>query len=67
MDESKSRCIFEIVESWSEIQLHRPLHATGYYLNSEFLYGHPKIQGEDEVMIGLYHPKNGASGESRHD
>jgi len=34
---------------------------------TELLNGHPKIQGEDEVMIGLYHHKNAASGESRQD
>ncbi|XP_052178007.1 uncharacterized protein LOC127791885 isoform X2 [Diospyros lotus] len=35
-DERKYKQIFEIIDGRWNIQLHRPLHATGYYLNPEF-------------------------------
>ncbi|XP_073131118.1 uncharacterized protein [Henckelia pumila] len=53
-NEKKYKKIFEIVDKrWTD-QLHRPLHATGYFLNSEFFYANPEIEKDAEVMKGLY-------------
>ena len=32
--------VFKIIDDRWESQLHRPLHAAGYYLNPEFFYSH---------------------------
>ena len=36
-NEARYKDIFEIIDKRLEIQLHRPLHAVGHYLNHEFL------------------------------
>ena len=46
--------VFKIIDDRWESQLHRPLHAAGYYLNPEFFYSHTDISQEEEVMSGLY-------------
>ena len=46
--------VFKIIDDRWESQLHRPLHAAGYYLNPEFFYSHNDISQEEEVMSGLY-------------
>ncbi|KAL0340299.1 UNVERIFIED_CONTAM: hypothetical protein Sradi_4546700 [Sesamum radiatum] len=45
-------------EKWTkskwDIQLDRPLHATGYYLNPEFYYSNPSVEQDKEVMDVLF-------------
>ncbi|XP_058010208.1 uncharacterized protein LOC110670461 [Hevea brasiliensis] len=53
-NEEKYRTIFEIIDKRWESQLHRPLHAAGYYLNPEFFYSNEKINEDVEVVTGLY-------------
>ena len=53
--EEKYKEIFEIIDQRWKCQLHRPLHATGYFLNPEYFYDNrSKIKQEEEVMTGLY-------------
>ena len=53
--EEKYKEIFEIIDQRWKCQLHRPLHATGYFLNLEYFYDNrSKIMQEEEVMTGLY-------------
>ena len=53
--EQKFKEIFEIIDQRWKCQLHRPLHATGYFLNPEYFYDNrSKIKQEEEVMTGLY-------------
>ena len=42
----------KIDASWT-LQLHRPLHVAGYYLNPQFWY-EDKFSNMDEVRKGLY-------------
>ena len=53
-DERKYKQIFEIIDGRWNIQLHRPLHATGYYLNPEFFYSNASIGEDQEIIDGLY-------------
>ncbi|XP_058006514.1 uncharacterized protein LOC110632856 [Hevea brasiliensis] len=53
-NEEKYKTIFEIIDKRWESQLHRPLHAVGYYLNPEFFYSNEKINEDVEVVTGLY-------------
>ncbi|XP_057986679.1 uncharacterized protein LOC110658706 [Hevea brasiliensis] len=53
-NEEKYRTIFEIIDKRWESQLHRPLHAAGYYLNPEFFYSNDKINEDVEVVTSLY-------------
>ncbi|XP_058006811.1 uncharacterized protein LOC131182164 [Hevea brasiliensis] len=53
-NEEKYRTIFEIIDKRWESQLHRPLHAVGYYLNPEFFYSNEKINEDVDVVTGLY-------------
>ncbi|KAL0012283.1 hypothetical protein SO802_007391 [Lithocarpus litseifolius] len=47
--------IFEIIDRRWDCQLHRPLHAAGYFLNPEFFYDNrSEIERDEEVMTGLY-------------
>lgn len=46
--------VFEIIDKRWQIQLHRPLHAAGHYLNPEFFYSNPQIEQDVEVMTGMY-------------
>ncbi|KAL8490386.1 hypothetical protein ACS0TY_025559 [Phlomoides rotata] len=46
-DKEQYRKAFEIIDSRWNCQLHRPLHAAGYYLNPQFFYlNHGKVDGE---------------------
>ncbi|XP_031741324.1 uncharacterized protein LOC116403832 [Cucumis sativus] len=53
-NEEKYKDIFTIIDKRWELQLHRPLHAAGYYLNPSFYYSNPNIQEDDEIVNGLY-------------
>ncbi|KAA0041802.1 hypothetical protein E6C27_scaffold61G001320 [Cucumis melo var. makuwa] len=53
-NEEKYKDIFTIIDRRWELQLHRPLHAAGYYLNPSFYYSNPSIQEDDEIVNGLY-------------
>ena len=53
-NEEKYKHIFEIIDRRWEVQLHRPLHAAGYFLNPEFFYSNPEVEKDQEVMNGLY-------------
>ncbi|KAA0062060.1 hypothetical protein E6C27_scaffold89G004020 [Cucumis melo var. makuwa] len=53
-NEEKYKDIFTIIYRRWELQLHRPLHAAGYYLNPSFYYSNPSIQEDDEIVNGLY-------------
>ena len=48
--------IFEIIDKRWNIQLHRPLHAAGHYLNPQFFYSRPAMAMDDdkEVVDGLF-------------
>ncbi|RVW75243.1 hypothetical protein CK203_047186 [Vitis vinifera] len=53
-NEEKYKEIFNIIDKRWEIQLHRPLHAAGYFLNPEFFYDKPEIEHDAEIMSDLY-------------
>ena len=53
-NEEKYKEIFKIIDKRWEIQLHRPLHATKYFLNPEFFYDKPEIEHDAEIMSNLY-------------
>ncbi|RVW62502.1 hypothetical protein CK203_064010 [Vitis vinifera] len=53
-NEEKYKEIFNIIDKRWEIQLHRPLHAAGYFLNPEFFYDKPEIEHDVEIMSDLY-------------
>lgn len=53
-NEEKYKNVFEIIDRRWSIQLHRPLHATGHFLNPEFFYANPNMEKDVEVMKGLY-------------
>ncbi|GMP82470.1 hypothetical protein CsSME_00036757 [Camellia sinensis var. sinensis] len=53
-NEEKYKEFFEIIDNRWNVQLHRPLHAAGYYLNPEYFYTNPNIEKDKEVMSGLY-------------
>ncbi|KAI8547424.1 hypothetical protein RHMOL_Rhmol07G0194500 [Rhododendron molle] len=46
--------VFKIIDKRWDVQLHRPLHATGFYLNPEFFYKDPEACKVPEVIGGLY-------------
>ncbi|KAL0452979.1 UNVERIFIED_CONTAM: hypothetical protein Slati_1276000 [Sesamum latifolium] len=52
--EEKYKKKFDIIDARWDIQLHRPLHAAGYYLNPEFYYSNPSVEQDKEVMGGLF-------------
>ncbi|KAK6142016.1 hypothetical protein DH2020_016197 [Rehmannia glutinosa] len=52
-NENKYKEIFNIIDARWESQLHRPLHAAGYYLNPEFFYSHDNVSQCQEVMSGF--------------
>lgn len=54
MREEKYKKVFEIVDRRWEIQLHRPLHAAGYFLNPAIQYTYPDDVSCQEVLNGLY-------------
>ncbi|XP_042387453.1 uncharacterized protein LOC121979531 [Zingiber officinale] len=53
-NEEKYRNIFEFIDKRWNIQLHRPLHVAGYFLNPECFYSNPDIENDTEVMKGLH-------------
>ena len=52
--EDKYKEFFKIIDNRWDCQLHRPLHAAGYYLNPEFFYSNSNLAQDQEVMTGLY-------------
>ncbi|XP_059658690.1 uncharacterized protein LOC132305021 [Cornus florida] len=50
----KYKEIFEITDKRWNVQLHRPLHTAGYYLNPEFFYSNSKIEEDEDIAKGLY-------------
>ncbi|KAL0461334.1 UNVERIFIED_CONTAM: hypothetical protein Slati_0021000 [Sesamum latifolium] len=52
--EEKYKDVFALIDARWNVQLHRPLHATSYYLNPEFYYSNPNVEQDEEVMQGLY-------------
>ncbi|XP_059669150.1 uncharacterized protein LOC132314292 [Cornus florida] len=53
-NEEKYKDIFKIIDTKWNIQLHRPLHAAGHFMNPEYFYSNPNIEQDEEVMGGLY-------------
>ncbi|XP_028553399.1 uncharacterized protein LOC114580340 [Dendrobium catenatum] len=53
-DEASYREIWDIIDVWWEVQLHRHLHAAAYYLNPQFQYSERK-SSNPEVKLGLHH------------
>ncbi|KAL0907910.1 hypothetical protein M5K25_022364 [Dendrobium thyrsiflorum] len=53
-EEAIYREIWDIIDARWEVQLHRHLHATAYYLNSQFQYSERK-SSNPEMKLGLYH------------
>ncbi|XP_028126576.1 uncharacterized protein LOC114323229 [Camellia sinensis] len=47
------KCIWEIIDTRWDLQLHRPLHAAAYYLNPMFHY-QENFTADTEVKIGLF-------------
>ncbi|KAL6505934.1 hypothetical protein OROHE_023313 [Orobanche hederae] len=45
--------IWDIIDLRWDLQLHRPLHAAGYYLNPRFHYD-DNFKADTEVKVGLY-------------
>lgn len=45
---------FEMIDARWETQLHRPLHAAGYYLNPQIFYDNQNEVCCEEVLKGLY-------------
>ncbi|XP_019095600.1 PREDICTED: uncharacterized protein LOC104763276 [Camelina sativa] len=52
--EEHYKTAFEIIDKRWECQLHRPLHAAGYFLNPEIQYGKYDDANCEEVLKGLY-------------
>ena len=53
-NEEKYKENFNIINKRWEIQLHRHLHAVGYFLNPKFFYDKPEIEHDVEIMSDLY-------------
>ncbi|KAH6778511.1 hAT dimerization domain-containing protein / transposase-like protein [Perilla frutescens var. frutescens] len=54
MKEDEYKEAFKIIDHRWECQLHRPLHATGYFLNPSIYYKDPEQVSCQEVEDGLY-------------
>ncbi|XP_020549762.1 uncharacterized protein LOC105162262 [Sesamum indicum] len=52
--EEKYKDVFALIDARWNVQLHRPLHAAGYYLNLEFYYANSNVEQDEEVKQGLY-------------
>ncbi|XP_028092495.1 uncharacterized protein LOC114292681 [Camellia sinensis] len=50
----KYKDVFQIIDQRWNAQLHRPLHAAGFYLNPEFFYKDPRAAKHKEIVSGLY-------------
>ncbi|KAL0340006.1 UNVERIFIED_CONTAM: hypothetical protein Sradi_4517400 [Sesamum radiatum] len=48
--EEKYKDVFALIDARWNVQLHKPLHAAGYYLNPEFYYANPNVEQDEEVM-----------------
>ncbi|KAJ1402459.1 Zinc finger, BED-type [Sesbania bispinosa] len=63
-NESKYKDVFAIIDKRWDIQLHRPLHAAGHFLNPEFFYANPQMEFNGEIIRGLYDCINKLLGDS---
>ncbi|KAJ1431394.1 Ribonuclease H-like superfamily [Sesbania bispinosa] len=63
-NESKYKDVFAIIDKRWDIQLYRPLHATGHFLNPEFFYTNPQMEFNGEIIRGLYDCINKLLGDS---
>ncbi|KAL4183226.1 hypothetical protein AMTRI_Chr11g97150 [Amborella trichopoda] len=52
-DAAKYAPIWEIIDDKWNRQLHRPLHAAGYYLNPKFFYADADIESKGVIMDGF--------------
>ncbi|KAL0339981.1 UNVERIFIED_CONTAM: hypothetical protein Sradi_4514900 [Sesamum radiatum] len=52
--DEKYKDVFVLIDAIWNIQLHRPLHTAGYYLNPKFYYANPNVEQDEKVMEGLY-------------
>lgn len=52
--QEKYQQAFEFIDARWDSQLHRPLHAAGYFLNPQIFYDNQKEVCCEEVMKGLY-------------
>lgn len=52
-NESKYKEVSRITDEQWEVQLHRPLHDVGYFLNPKYFYKNQNIEQDEEVMKGL--------------
>ncbi|KAL4181698.1 hypothetical protein AMTRI_Chr12g272390 [Amborella trichopoda] len=52
-DAAKYAPIWEIIDDKWNRQLHRPLHAAGYYLNPKFFYADADIESKGAIMDGF--------------
>ncbi|KAL0386203.1 UNVERIFIED_CONTAM: hypothetical protein Sradi_3014600 [Sesamum radiatum] len=48
--EEKYKDVFALIDAKWNVQLHRLLHAAGYFLNPEFYYSNPHVEQDAEVM-----------------
>ena len=53
-NEAKYSEIFKIIDKRWEIQLHRPLHGAGYFLNPAIFYDKPEIKQVQKIMGDVY-------------
>ncbi|RVW73766.1 hypothetical protein CK203_057623 [Vitis vinifera] len=53
-NEEKYKEIFNIIDKRWEIQLHRPLHASEYFLNPNFFYDKLEIEHDVKIVSDLY-------------
>ncbi|KAL4198766.1 hypothetical protein AMTRI_Chr03g47640 [Amborella trichopoda] len=52
-DAAKYAPIWEIIDDKWDRQLHRPLHATGYYFNPKFFYADADIESKGVIIDGF--------------
>ncbi|XP_020233452.2 uncharacterized protein LOC109813641 [Cajanus cajan] len=57
-NETKYKAVFEIVDRRWDVQLHRPLHAAGHFLNPEMYYDNPQMEFDSEIIRGFYASMN---------
>ena len=48
-NEEKYKEIFKIIDKRSEIRLHQPLHATGYFLKPELFYDKLEMEHDENI------------------
>ncbi|KAL0296386.1 UNVERIFIED_CONTAM: hypothetical protein Sradi_6690700 [Sesamum radiatum] len=48
----KYKDVFAVIDARWNVQLHRLLHAAGYYFNLEFYYANSNVEQDEEVMQG---------------